>query len=514
MAAVSPGFMPPVPVQSATPKPPASHRLAVKLVSLLSARWLHELLQFFLFIYLARQSSTTYGIFQLALSLGSIYLLVGEFGLNLPLVSLLSRPGANARQTLSQVLTLKAGALVLAGLGVLFFVFWQNYASPLREVALIICGGMGLEALASTFFTTLQVQGRQGLEGRLRAAAALVGFTYAFTALALGAPPYAVALFKPLEALVNLLGSTAAVGLGGLWRLPDLRGLWRTCRGVAVFALMEAAAILYNKANVFFLERRLGPQGVAHYSATWVLVDGVSTIATTLVLQSVLFPLFAKYWEVDRQEVARLAHASARWLLGAGLLLMFFLYAESDRIIPWLYGPEFTEAVWLQRWLVLTIFFALVHNLSGFLMISMGVPGVLAAFYLVGLGFNLLFCWLVIPRAPLLGAALAIILTKGGIALMSFTFTHRRLRFLPWRDLGQLAAAALVGLGCFHAGKAYLSRTPVSITAFCLMLGLLVYWWHRKFPQVGPPSRREMGGEGGQKPGAPAPSPISPPPTP
>jgi O-antigen/teichoic acid export membrane protein len=464
---------------------PASHRLAAKLLSLLSARWLHEVLQFFLFIYLARSSATTYGIFQLAFSLGSIYLLVGEFGLNLPLVGLLSRPTADPRQTLSQVLTLKTGALILAGAGVVVFVSLQHYPSPLLEVALVICGGMGLEALASTFFTTLQVQGRQGLEGRIRAAAALLGFGYALTALALGAPTLAVALFKSLEALVNLLGSVAAVGLGGFWRLPSLQGLRRTCRGVVVFALMEAAAIVYNKANVFFLERQQGPQGVAQYSAAWSIVDGVSTLATTLVLQSILFPLFARYWEADRREVARLSHASARWLLGAALLLMFFLYLESDRLIPWLYGPEFAEAVWLQRWLVITIFFAFVHNLSGFLMISMGRQGVLAAFYLVGLSFNLLFCWLVIPRAPLLGTALAIILTKGGIALMSFTFTQRRLQFLPLRDLGQLAGTALLGFLWVYLGTPIFSRTTASIMAFSLMLALLVYWWHFKYPRVG-----------------------------
>lgn len=459
--------------------------MVAKLASLLSARWLHDVLQFFLFIYLARVNSTTYGQLQLALNLGGILLMVGEFGLNLPLVGLLTRKETDSRQALSQVLFLKAGSLALAGVGVVGFVTWQGYASPLFEVALIISAGFALEALASTFFTALQVQGRQVLESRIRGVSALLGFGYGLTALFLGASPLAIALFKPLEGLVNLAGSAAAVGLQGLWRWPSLVALRATLRLVLVFAVMEVTAILYNKANVFFLQRYGGSEAVAQYSVTWVIVDGCSILATTLVMQSILFPLFVRFWDEDRKEVSRLAHASARWLLGVALATIFILFFESDRFIPLIYGPGYQDAVWLQRYLVFTIFFAFLHNLSAFLMISMRLERVLAAIYLGGLVFNLLFCWLVVPRAPLLGAALAIILTKGGIAILSFTFIQRRFRFFPWRDLAHLGGAALVGVTVLVAGGSVLHRNLAGPLAFFSMMGLLTFWWRFKYREVG-----------------------------
>uniref|UniRef100_A0A7V6A201 Polysaccharide biosynthesis protein n=1 Tax=Desulfobacca acetoxidans TaxID=60893 RepID=A0A7V6A201_9BACT len=459
-----------------------SHRIFAKLASLLSARWFMEILQALFFIYLARISTSTYGEFMLAINLGTIIRLIAEFGLNVPLVGLLTQKERDAKEFLNQVLVLKAGLLTLAYIGAVAFINWQHYASPLYEFALIISLGFGLDALSTTFFTSLEVQGRQPQEGKIRAIAALMGYGYGFAAVFWGAPPLAIALFKPVETAINLLGGSLTVGLKGLWRRPTLAGLSSTLRRVLIFAVMEVTSILYNKANIFFLQKYAGSVGVAQYSATYQIIDGCSAIAATLILQSVLFPLFVKFWDVDRQEVILLARASARWLLGAGLLLMLVLWAEADRIIPLVYGPHFSDAVWLQRYLVITIFFALLHNLAGFLLISMRLERFLVMVYLVSLAFNLVFCWLVIPTNPLWGAALAIILTKGGMALVTFGFVQRRLKIFPLEDMVVVLLSSLLSLFTYWAGLFVLKRGWALLTAVLVLLGLLHYFWAKRNP--------------------------------
>jgi O-antigen/teichoic acid export membrane protein len=211
-------------------------------------------------------------------------------------------------------------------------------------------------------------------------------------------------------------------------------------------------------------------------------VDGCSTIAANLILQSIMFPLFVKFWDVDRQEVALLARASARWLLGAGLLLMIVLWAESDRLIPLIYGPNFSDAVWLQRYLVVTIFFSLLHNLAGFLLISMRLERLLVMVYLGALAFNLLFCWWFIPANPLWGAALAIILTKGGMALVTFGFIQRRLKVFPLEDMAVVALTSAVSLFVFYASLFVLRRGWALLTGVLVLLGLLQYFWAIRGP--------------------------------
>ena len=464
------------------PETARSHRIFSKLASLLSARWFMEILQALFFIYLARQSTSTYGEFMLAINLGTIIRLVAEFGLNVPLVGFLSKKDGSSPEVLSQMLVLKAGLLALAYVGAVGFVNWQHYSSALAKFTLIISLGFGLEALTTTFFTTLEVRGHQLQEGKIRAVAALFGYSYGFAAIFWGAPPLLIAFYKLIETLINLAGGAWSVGLKNLWRWPSLTGLGSTLRRVLIFAVLEVTAILFNKANIFYLQHYAGANGVAQYSATWQVVDGCSTIAANLVLQSILFPLFVKFWDKDRREVVLLARASARWLLGSGLVLMMVLWAESDRLIPLVYGPHFSDAVWLQRYLVITILFSMLHNLAGFLLISMRLERLLVMVYVGALAFNLLLCQLFIPTHPLAGAAIAIILTKGIMAVLTFGFIQRRLKVFPLEDMVVLAASLASGLLAYWASLHIMPRGFALMVGVGVLLGLLQYAWAIRAP--------------------------------
>jgi len=247
-----------------------------------------------------------------------------------------------------------------------------------------------------------------------------------------------------------------------------------------VFALIEVSAILYNKANLFFLQKYAGAHGVAQYSVTWQTVDSISGLVSNLLLQSVLFPLFVHLWEVDRDQVSHLARNTARWLLAAALVVMFVLFIESDRIITLIYGPNYQEAIWLQKFLAVTVVFAFMHNLAAFLLISMRLQRLLLIFYLGGLAFNLLWCTLAIPRLPLLGAALAMVFTKGGVAFLTVSFCQRRLRLLPRRSLLQLGFAILLGALFYLAGRGHLPREAAELLALAPTLSLAAWWWWGK----------------------------------
>ncbi len=467
---------PPVPGESAPP------RILRKFAYLLSARWVREALQVVFLVYLARVSSTTYGEFVLAMGLGSILLLVAEFGLNLPLVSLLARKDGDPDAALTQVSLLKGVLLVPALIGVLGFMEWQDYSRSLKHVMFLLSLGLGLEALSNSFFVALEVQGRQDLQGKIKVLAAGLGFGYGLIALALGATPLAVAAFKLIESLVNLGGSFSLVRSRGHFRFkwPSLGRLGSTLRLGLVFALIEVSAIIYNKANLFFLQKYAGVHGVAQYSVPWQIVDGIANLVSSLLLQSVLFPLFVQLWEVDRGRVSLLAQNTTRWLLALAIAVMFVLFIESDRIIPLVYGPNYPEAAWLQKLLSVTVIFTFMHNLAALLMISMRLQRLLLIFYLGGLAFNLVWCTLVIPRTPLLGAALAIVLTKGGVALLTVSFCQRRLGLILRRPLLQLGLTVLAGALLYLMGHGRLPREATEALALAPTLLLTWRWWRKR----------------------------------
>ena len=464
---------------AANPDQPGHHRILQKFAYLLSARGVRGVLETVFLLYLARQSTTTFGEFTLALGLGSILLTVSEFGLNVPLVTLLSRKDRQPGEALGQVTLLKGLLLALGALGAVVFVELQGYPPPLCRLMLLLAVAVALEALSKTFFVALQVQGRQDIQGKLSALAAAVGFGYGLTALALGAPPLAVAAYKLIETLANLAG--------GLWLAlsqrqfrptwPPVRRLWRALRLGAIFGLIEVTAITYNKANIFFLQRYAGADAVAQYGAAWGMVDAVSSLVSALLLQAILYPLFVKLWETDRDQVPRLAQNTARWLMAAALVAIFGFFLESDRLIPLLVGPRYPEAIWLQKVLAVTVAFAFLHNLAAFLMISMGLARLLLIFYLTGLAINLLWCSLAMPLSPLLGSALAMVVTKGGVAALTVGFCQWRLGLLPKKPFLHLAAAALTGIVLYLLTIARLPREVAEALALAPTLALAFHWW-------------------------------------
>jgi O-antigen/teichoic acid export membrane protein len=454
----------------------AGHGIVTRFAHLLSAFFVREVLQAIFLVYLARKSTTSYGQFMLAISLGQILLFISEFGINQHLVSLLVRDGGAG--ALSRVTTLKAGLLGLGGLGIAGFIFWQDYPPVLAAVVLILGAGVGLEALANSFFVSFQVKGRQDLESRVRIVSAVLGFGYGIIAVLLGAAPVTVAFYKLIETFSNLGAVIFLAGRQMNVRLHwiKLREVWDTGRESMILTLMAISGILYNKVNVFFLQHSAGAEGVAQYSATWQLVDGISYLVSGLLLRNILFPLFSGLWERDSKEFGRIARSSASWLLAAALPTMFILFCESDRLIPLIYGPKYTSAIWTQKILAITVLISFVHNLAADIMVSIKKEKLLLAIYIVGLFANIAFCAVLIPASPLMGTVLAIVFTKALVGLMTVSYCQRRLRMIPVWPVLQLCLAGGAGLVLYFPAKVILPREAAEIMAIAPVLILALYW--------------------------------------
>jgi O-antigen/teichoic acid export membrane protein len=465
--------------------PPKKLNIISKIAYLLGARWFQEALQTIFFIYLARVSTVTYGEFMMALGLGSILIMVAEFGLNLPFVGLIAGSRDRINDVLNQVLTLKAIFFLLAMAGALVFMSWQGYPPPLRRILLVIGFGVALEAFASTFFVVLQVEGRQDQEAKIRTVGTALGFGYGLLALIFGAPPFALAFFKLIDSLVKLAGGAWLLVRRDkfTWLRPTFKKLLALGHLGLIFAVMEITASVYNKANLFFLQKYGGAEAVAQYSAAWQVVDGFSGLVAGLVLQNILYPVFVRLWNQDRAAVIPLAQNTARWLLVLALPLMFFLWEESGRIVPLIFGKSYLQAIWLQQYLAVTIIIAFWHNLAVFLLLSMGKEKLLLGYYLLGLAINLLWCSLVLPLSPLVGAALAIILTKGAVAVLTVATAQSRLKFLAPRDLLQVCGALVIALVVYWGGGQLLPQGVVTFLTLIPFFSLWVWWWRAK-PQV------------------------------
>ena len=415
----------------------------------LCAQWTRDIAWTAFTILLARHSQIILGQIMLALSLGYLVRMAVDAGMNEFLLSSFARRDSRPLSLLGEITWFKLGLLSLA-----LLVSWTitgilGYEFRLRIVALAIAGGLGMDAVTDSFFALCQARGRQDVEMRIRVPASLIGIGFGIACTFANTGPIWIALYKPIESVILMAFAVKALDRNplGNFSFERLRQLGQRLKQGVIFTCMAACAMFYNKLNVFFLKTHGGNAQVGAYSVAWETVDGISTLVSGALLGKVIFPMLTKLWHENREAFRNLAGQTSRSLWAVALPVMYLLFVESDRILVFIYGPQYTNASLAQRLLTPCVATAFLHNLAAYAMISMQRQRLLLWFYVSGLAANVLLCIFLIPLFKLEGAALALTLTKVWVAVLTigfFQYAARPMNHKQW--------LLLIGTGCAAFG--------------------------------------------------------------
>lgn len=458
---------------------------------ILGAQWTRDLAWTAFTILLARRSPDIMGQVVLALTFGYLVKTIADVGLNDFLLSTFARREGRPRALLGEVTWLKLTVLVLA-LAVTWLVTgWQDYSPELRLIVLCIAAGLGLDGVSDSFFALCQARGRQDVEMRIRVPSALIGIGFGITCIVMGAPPTVIALYKPIESTLCIVFALTALGrnpLAGVGR-SGMLDLARQMKHGLIFTCMAACAMFYNKINVIFLKQYGGNADVGGYGVAWETVEGLSVLVSSALLGKVIFPLLAKFWQQDKNAFRQLAGQTARSLWAASLPIIFLICVESDRFLPFIYGPSYESAVRAQQLLTPCLATAFLHNLAAYAMIGMRRHRLLLLFYVSGLVLNIICCLTLIPAMPLEGAALSLTITKVWVAILTvgfFQWTTRPMSAAQWLLMLTTAAASIA----LWWGTGKIAPREVAEGAGLIPLLALFWWWRppppfeKKTPQV------------------------------
>jgi O-antigen/teichoic acid export membrane protein len=156
-------------------------------------------------------------------------------------------------------------------------------------------------------------------------------------------------------------------------------------------------------------------------------------------------------------------------------------------MIRLLYPPEYKDAIWMQKWLVLTIVLSFLNNLFAYVMMTDGGQKPLLFFSLTTLLVNLALNHFLVSSLGLLGGCLVIILTKLTMTTLTLGYCQMRFKLFTVRDF---AFPTALGLGCLAGFHALAPGLGVHIAAFLALAahGLGVLYGRRRF--LGPPLGR------------------------
>lgn len=462
--------------------------IPARLGYILGAQWTRDLSWTIFTILLARRSPDIMGQIVLALTYGYLVKTAADVGLNDFLLSTFARRDDRPRRLLGEVSWLKLAVLLLALVAVWWITAWQDYSHELRLIVLAIAAGLGMDALADSFFALCQARGRQDVEMRIRAPAALLGIGFGIVAVVMGWPPLVIALYKPVESGLCICFCLLALGRRPFpaFNLAAMMDMGRKMKSGLIFTGMAACAMFYNKINVIFLKKYGGDADVGGYGVAWETIEGISVLVSSALLGKVIFPLLASLWKENRKLFRELTGQTARTLWAASLPLIFLVCVESDRFLTFVYGPDYASATMAQQLLAPCMATAFLHNLAAYAMISMQRHKLLFGFYLSGVAVNLLCCFLLIPPMPLAGAALALTVTKVWVAILTVSFFQWKTRAMSARQWAVALLACALCLGIWAGTRQFAPREVAELAGLVPLLGLFWLWRPPSLFEKGP----------------------------
>jgi O-antigen/teichoic acid export membrane protein len=373
------------------------------------------------FVFLARLLNTNqYGVLAGAVALVAVVSQYSTMGSGLLLLRYVSQDQERFPEYWGNVLMSTAlyGSLIVLALH--FSGHWLVGAESASLLTLIafsdcICGQL----------TTCAAQVFQSFE-RMRPTATINMLTSLFRLMLVcsmllvmhhaAAKQWAVAML-----VISLCAAVAAVVLvTRRFGLPSFKPglLWRRGAEGFIFAISGSTTSAYND----FDKVMLGHYGMTVANGIYSMAYRVINIATIPIqsIQAAAFPRFFREGVSGVAAVQPLAFKILKRTVIFGLVAAVanFLFAP---VIPVLIGKGFTPSVSALRWLCLIPLFRCFHLCAGDAIAGVGQQKLRLACQLIAAGLNFAMNLFLIPRYSWLGAAIASLITDGGLAVLTWT---------------------------------------------------------------------------------------------
>ena len=271
-----------------------------------------------------------------------------------------------------------------------------------------------------------------------------------FWLLTRGADVVTIAWVVPLASLLSLL--VFAPGLARLsrrtpQRLParlNLVFLRAHLATMPSFFVIQLFSLLDYQADILLISLMLSEDDVGLYAAAQTILLGFNLMP--VAVRTALYPVMSRYYVQAPDKLAVLNDKISRYLLAAILPVATGVTLLAGPIIELVYGPAFGPAALVLQvsiWAVVFLFLnvphsrlALIYNRQRDAALMLGVTT----------GLNVALNLLLIPRAGIVGAAVARLLASLALFLVFYVYTQTRItpvRLLPSPGRVLLATAAM-----------------------------------------------------------------------
>ena len=175
---------------------------------------------------------------------------------------------------------------------------------------------------------------------------------------------------------------------------------------------------IYSKIDTLLIEHFYSVAEVGVYGLCYKIYDNL--VLPAAFLMNAFLPEFSKLVNKDRIALLKISKVSAFILLATSIVLFVIVYLLSPFIFKILTGASGGPEVLILRVLAISLFFAYLNHLTGYLIIALGKQIVSLKISILALLFNFVFNWFFLPVYGIVASAAITALTEFLVLFFSF----------------------------------------------------------------------------------------------
>lgn len=449
-------------------------RIAKNAITLYAAWIVGVILSLVLTVFVARiLGDVIYGKYTFALVFTGFFGVLTNLGTDVVLIREVARDKSKATKYLGNfvVIRLILSAIVLALIALTINL--MNYPWD-TIIAVYIFGGYTIiTSLTAIFRVTFRAFERMEYEALINVLGRIITTSLGLLVLFMGFGLIELAYVFLVASIVNLILSVliCAKRFAKLKLEIDL-DFWKKSIKIAIpFSLSNIFVMVYVRIDTIMLSIMKGDAVVAWYNAAYNLVLTFEPIV--FVFMTTVFPLMSRLFISSEESLRVIYEKSFKYLILLGLPISVGGMVLAGKIIPFLFGAEFTNSIIVLQILIWDCLLLCMYRPIMYLLGSINRQGTMALIGLGGAAVNVGLNLLLIPRFSYVGAGITTLVTESLVTAVSWYAVSKYFYRLPVHKIMVKPLIASVVMGAIVY---FCSQVTSMSLALLIVLGAAVYF--------------------------------------
>jgi len=396
----------------------AARSIAINFASLSVAEVFSKIVQFILFILIARAfGPVQFGIFGFAIAFATIVSIIADFGIGIYLVREISRNREKASELLGNALFLKILLAVSTFLvaGLYFWAMGFDRGTIIVSVLMILF--FVIQSITDVFYSIFRAFEKMHFDALIK----IVRMILLVIAVAYLMRTYQSLIITTLAfPLVEVVMIIVAASICVMKFVPiSFKATPTVCKRMlknsALFCLSIVFGSLLAYISTVILQHVRGAGEVGPYAAAYTMLLGV--VAIPLMMGNAIFPVFSRYHK-NRRSLSFAFSKIYYYMLIMGLPLSVGIFWYADPLIRLLYGSGYEQAILATKILCWFVALRFINVIAGVTLAAVGRQKQRVLSQGVVVAINIVLNLVLIPLYGFIGAGIATIAAESFFLLM------------------------------------------------------------------------------------------------